>query len=113
MGFIGGFLVTILIGIFGVLVWIALALIVLAILFIFIPCLIIAIINLVKGAKNKWPKRNVIPLVITGPISILFLLAITIFLIAALVVYITNPSFASSSSSSAQIVSTINLLLMQ
>ena len=62
MAFIGAFFVTILIGIFGVLVWIALALIVLAILFIFIPCLIIAIINLVKGAKNKWPKRNVIHL---------------------------------------------------
>ena len=98
MAFIGAFFVTILIGIFGVLVWIALALIVLAILFIFIPCLIIAIINLIKGAKNKWPKRNVIPLVITGPISILFLLTITIFLIAALVIYISNPSFGSSSS---------------
>lgn len=103
MAFIGAFLFTILIGVFGVLVWIALALIVLAILFIFIPCLIIAIVNLVKGIKNHWPKRNIIPLAITGPISILFLLAITIFLIAALVVNITNPSFGSSSSSSAQI----------
>ena len=102
MAFIGAFFVTILIGIFGIFIWIAVALIVLAILFIFIPCLIIAIINLVKGVKNKWPKRNVIPLVITGPISILFLLAITIFLIAALVVYITNPSFVTSSSSSTQ-----------
>ena len=111
MAFIGAFFVTILIGIFGVLVWIALALIVLAILFIFIPCLIIAIINLVKGAKNKWPKRNVIPLVITGPISILFLLAITIFLIAALVIYITNPSLATSSTSSSQIASSLLLLL--
>ena len=111
MAFIGAFFVTILIGIFGVLVWIALALIVLAILFIFIPCLIIAIINLVKGAKNHWPKRNIIPLAITGPISILFLLAITIFLIAALVVYITNPSFATSSSSSSQIASSLLLLL--
>lgn len=113
MAFIGAFFVTILIGIFGVLVWIAIAIIALAILFIFIPCLIIAIVNLVKGAKNKWPKRNVIPLIITGPISILFLLAITIFLIAALIVYISNPSFGSSSSSSAQIVSTISLLLLQ
>lgn len=103
MGFIGAFLFTILIGVFGVLVWIALALIVLAILFIFIPCLIIAIVNLVKGIKNHWPKRNIIPLAITGPISILFLLAITIFFIAALVVNITNPSFGSSSSSSAQV----------
>lgn len=102
MAFIGAFFVTILIGIFGIFIWIAVALIVLAILFIFIPCLIIAIINLVKGVKNKWPKRNIIPLVITGPISILFLLAITIFLIAALVVYITNSSFATSSSSSTQ-----------
>ena len=111
MAFIGAFFVTILIGIFGIFIWIAVALIVLAILFIFIPCLIIAIINLVKGAKNKWPKRNVIPLVITGPISILFLLAITIFLIAALVVYITNPSFATTSSSSSQIASSLQLLL--
>ena len=103
MGFIGAAFFTILVGIFGILVWIAIFIIFCAIVFIFIPCLIIAIINLVKGAKNKWPKRNVIPLVITGPISIFFLLAITIFLIAALVVYITNPSFGTSSSSSAQI----------
>ena len=102
MAFIGAFFVTILIGIFGIFIWIAVVLIICAILLIFIPCLIIAIINLVKGVKNKWPKRNIIPLVITGPISILFLLAITIFLIAALVVYITNPSFATSSSSSTQ-----------
>ena len=111
MAFIGAFFVTILIGIFGIFIWIAVALIICAILFIFIPCLIIAIINLVKGIKHHWPKRNIIPLAITGPISILFLLAITIFLIVALVIYITNPSLATSSTSSSQIASSLLLLL--
>ena len=108
MGFIGAFFVTILIGIFGVLVWIAIAIIALAILFIFIPCLIIAIVNLVKGPKNHWPKRNIIPLAITGPIALLFIIVITIFLICALCAYIANPD--GFSSSSAQIVTIINLL---
>lgn len=87
----------------GILLWVVVIAIICMILAIFVPCLIISIVNLVKGIKNHWPKRNIIPLAITGPISILFLLAITIFLIAALVVYITNPSFGTSSSSSAQI----------
>ena len=99
MAFIGAFFVTILIGIFGVLVWIALALIVLAILFIFIPCLIIAIVNLVKGIKNHWPKRNIIPLAITGSIVILFIALFIVLYIRS--VYASVPVDDTSASSSA------------
>lgn len=110
MGFIGAALFTILVGIFGILVWIAIILIIIcAIVFIFIPCLIITIINLVKGSKNHWPKRNIIPLAITGPISVLFIIAIFIFLICAITFMIAHPD-GTSSSSSVQIVSTLNLL---
>ncbi len=109
MAFIGAFFVTILMGIFGIFIWIAIALIICAILFIFIPCLIIAIINLIKGIKNHWPKRNIIPLAITGPISVLFILAFIVFLIFALYIYLNNPTVASSSSS--QIASSLQLLL--
>ena len=98
MAFIGAFFVTILMGIFGIFIWIAVALIICAILFIFIPCLIIAIINLIKGIKHHWPKRNIIPLAITGPISVLFILAFIVFFIFALCIYLNNPTGASSSS---------------
>ena len=109
MAFIGAFFVTILICIFGILVWIAIIIIACAILFIFIPCLIIAIINLVKGIKNHWPKRNIIPLVITGSISSLFIIAFTVFLFLALFAYLINPT--STDSSSAQIASNLLFLL--
>ena len=109
MAFIGAFFVTILIGIFGIFMWIAVVLIICAILFIFIPCLIIAIINLIKGIKHHWPKRNIIPLAITGSISMLFILAFIVFLILALCVYLMHPTDASTSSS--QIASSLLLLL--
>ena len=108
MAFIGAFFVTILIGIFGIFIWIAVALIICAILFIFIPCLIIAIINLIKGIKHHWPKRNVIPLVFAGSISMLFILAFIVFLVLALCVYLMHPTDAGSSSS--QIASSLLLL---
>ena len=111
MGFIGAAFFTILVGIFGILVWIAIILIICAIVFIFIPCLIIAIVNLVKGIKNKWPKRNIIPLAITGPISVLFIIAMLIFLMCAICFMIAHPD-GTSSSSSVQFVSTVNLLLL-
>ena len=109
MAFIGAFFVTILIGIFGIFIWIAVVLIICAILFIFIPCLIIAIINLIKGIKHHWPKRNIIPLAITGSISMLFILAFIVFLILALCVYLMNPT--SASSSSAEIANNLLYLL--
>ena len=109
MAFIGAFFVTILIGIFGIFIWIAIVTIICAILFIFIPCLIIAIINLVKGIKHHWRKRNVIPLAITGSISMLFILAFIIFFILALCAYLANPT--SASSSSAEIANNLLFLL--
>lgn len=45
-----------------------------AILAVFIPCLVISIVNLVKAAKRGWPKRHVIPMAITGSIVLLFIL---------------------------------------
>lgn len=59
----------------------------LVILGIFIPCLIISVVNLVKGIKNHWPKRNIIPLAITGSI-------VTLFVVLFIVLYI-KASFAS------------------
>ena len=40
--------------------------IIFVILFVFIPCLIIFIINLVKGITHKWPKKNLVGTIITG-----------------------------------------------
>ena len=109
MAFIGAFFVTILIGIFGIFIWIAVIIIACAILFIFIPCLIIAIINLIKGIKHHWPKRNIIPLAITGSISSLFIIVFVVFLFLALCAYIANPTAASSSS--AQVANSLLFLL--
>lgn len=70
------------------------------ILFVFIPCLIIAIINLVKSIQNNWPKRNVIPLAITGTISLIFIILIAWYLIWRFTVY-QDPQTSSSSLESA------------
>ena len=65
----------------GVLLWFIIILIACAILFIFVPCLIIAIINLVKGINHHWPKRNIIPLAITGPIVLIFISLFIVYLV--------------------------------
>ena len=93
MAFIGIFVV-------GWLLVLVLVLIACAILFVFIPCLTIAIINLVKGIKNHWPKRNIIPLVITGTISLIFIFIFIWFFLWSLI-YRTDPSTTSSSMQSA------------
>lgn len=99
MAFFGIFLV-------GILLWFVLVIIALAVLFIFVPCLIIAIINLVKGVKNNWPKRNIIPLAITGSIALIFIILFTIYFVWRFGFYV-NPN---ATSSSAQIVG--NLLFL-
>ena len=66
---------------------------------IFIPCLIISIVNLVKGIKNHWPKRNIIPLAITGSIVTLFVTAFIVICIQS--AFAGTP--ANGTSSSAQI----------
>ena len=48
--------------------------IIMAILAVFVPCLIISIVNLVKASRRGWPKRHVIPMAITGSIVFLFIL---------------------------------------
>jgi hypothetical protein len=89
MAFFGIFLV-------GILLWFVLIIIAIAVLFIFIPCLIIAIINLVKGVKNNWPKRNIIPLAITGSIALIFIILFTIYFIWRFGFYV-DPNATSSS----------------
>ena len=66
---------------------------------IFVPCLIISIVNLVKGIKNHWPKRNIIPLAITGSIVALFVTAFIVICIQS--AFAGTP--ANGTSSSAQI----------
>ena len=101
MAFIGIFFV-------GILLWVVVIAIAALILFVFIPCLIIAIINLVKGIQNNWPKRNVIPLAITGSISIIFILLLTLYLIWRFGFY--QDPYATSSSAS-QVAEQLRFLL--
>ena len=91
----------------GVLLWFIIILIACAILFIFVPCLIIAIINLVKGINHHWPKRNIIPLAITGPIVLIFISLFIVYLVWRFGYYV-DPY---STSSSAQVVTTLQFLL--
>lgn len=91
----------------GVLLWFIIILIACAILFIFVPCLIIAIINLVKGINHHWPKRNIIPLAITGPIVLIFVSLFIVYLVWRFGYYV-DPY---STSSSAQVVTTLQFLL--
>ena len=100
MAFIGIFLV-------GWLLVFILIVIACLILFVFIPCLIIAIINLVKGIQNNWPKRNIIPLAITGPIVLIFISLFIVYLVWRFGYYV-DPY---STSSSAQVVTTLQFLL--
>ena len=91
----------------GALLWFIIILIACAILFIFVPCLIIAIINLVKGINHHWPKRNTIPLAITGPIVLIFISLFIVYLVWRFGYYV-DPY---STSSSAQVVTTLQFLL--
>ena len=91
----------------GVLLWFIIILIACAILFTFVPCLIIAIINLVKGINHHWPKRNIIPLAITGPIVLIFISLFIVYLVWRFGYYV-DPY---STSSSAQVVTTLQFLL--
>ena len=91
----------------GILMWLVIILIACAILFIFIPCLIISIINLVKGINNNWPKRNIIPLAITGSIVVIFIALFIVYFVWRFGYYV-DPR---TTDSSAQIVSNLQFLL--
>ena len=92
MAFMGIFLV-------GILLWVVVIAIICVVLAIFVPCLIISIVNLVKGIKNHWPKRNIIPLAITGSIVILFIALFIVLYIRS--VYASVPVDDASAASSA------------
>ena len=89
MGFIGVFIL----GMAGIFLFL---IIVGAILAVFIPCLVISIVNLVKASKRGWPKRHVIPMAITGSIVLLFIL-LFIYLGILFATRDTSPDTASSS----------------
>ena len=59
-------------------------LIIILVVGVFVPSLIISIINLVQGCRRHWPKHNIILLSIFGTIVSLFLIAafvLTLFMI--------------------------------
>ena len=90
---------------FGILIvsWIMMIIILFVVavfLFVFIPCLIISIINLVKGIQNHWPKRNIIPLAITGSVVVLLFVIFITFVVVLILTYqmpIDNGEEATSS----------------
>lgn len=90
---------------FGILIvsWIMMIIIffvVAVFLFVFVPCLIISIINLVKGIQNHWPKRNIIPLAITGSVVVLLFVIFITFVVVLILTYqmpIDNGEEATSS----------------
>ena len=83
----------------GILLWVVIIAIICVVLAVFVPCLIISIVNLVKGIKNHWPKRNIIPLAITGSIVILFISLFIVLYIRS--VYASVPVDDTSAASSA------------
>ena len=91
----------------GILLWVVIIAIICVVLAVFVPCLIISIVNLVKGIKNHWPKRNIIPLAITGSIVILFIALFIVLYIRS--VYASVPVDGTSASSSA--VNALRILL--
>ena len=83
MGFIGVFLLL------AVVIWIIVGLFIC----IFVPCLVVSIVNLVQGIKHNWPKRNIIPLAITGSVVVI----ITLLCVWLVMVYSTTKTNSSSS----------------
>ena len=65
--------------------------------FIYIPSLVLAIINLVQGIKRNWPKRNIIFLSVTAPIVVIITGLIIWYLVWRFCVYV--PPYTDSSSS--------------
>ena len=71
------------------------------ILFVFIPCLIIFIINLVKGIKHKWPKRHLIPAIVTSVIlTIIIVMAIGLLVLVLVIRSGATPVNESTASAS-------------
>lgn len=97
---------------FGILIvsWIMMIIIffvVAVFLFVFIPCLIISIINLVKGIQNHWPKRNIIPLAITGSVVVLLFVIFITFVVVLILTYQMPIDDGEEATSSVYIVNQI------
>ena len=81
------------IGIFA-LAWVALMIFLIIVggfLFVFLPALIVSIINLVKGIRNHWPKINIILLIVFGTIALTFIALATAFGLLILLARIISP----------------------
>ena len=78
--------------------------------FVFIPCLIIFIINLVNGIRHKWPKRHLIPTIVTG-IVLSIILAISLVLIILIAIARVSQGQVESTDSEAMIA--LHYLLQQ
>ena len=73
-------------------------------LFVFIPCLVLAIINLVQGVKHNWPKRNIVLLSITGTISVIFIILIAYYLVWRFTNYVPPYEDGSTSEMATSVV---------
>ena len=94
---------------FGILIlawvfWMILIFVICVIVFVFIPSLIVAIINLILGIKHHWPKHNVILLSVFGGIVVL------LFIIGELFALLLTFAHSSNTTSS-ESVETVTLLL--
>ena len=96
-----------------VLAWVAMLIIIAMVcvfLFVFVPCLIIFIINLVKAIKNKWPKRNIVAVIITG-IVLSIILSVSIALV--LLIALSNEGSGQVETSSSEAAIALQYLLLQ
>lgn len=60
--------------------------------FVFLPALIVAIINLVKGIRNHWPKINIILLIVFGTIALTFIVLASSLGLLILLARLTSPA---------------------
>ena len=94
---------------FGILIlsWVAMMIFIFVlcvVVFVFIPALIVSIINLILGIKNHWPKINTILFSVFGSIALLLL---TVGISFALVLALFHPNNAAEGES----VEAVTLLL--
>ena len=77
--------------------------------FVYIPSLVLAIINLVQGIKRHWPKRNIIFVSVTLPIVVIITGLIIWYLIWRFTIYV--PPYTDSSSNADVVSQAYNVCL--